>query len=79
LKDSNLDFNVVFCGKDKGNLKNINKQPTPGKVKKVRAKKLRVKKVKAKKFVTFKAKKPTLPKVKKLKAIKPKIIGIFYD
>jgi glycosyltransferase involved in cell wall biosynthesis len=25
LKNSNLDFNVVFCGKDKGNLKNINK------------------------------------------------------
>jgi glycosyltransferase involved in cell wall biosynthesis len=25
LKNSNIDFNIVFCGKDKGNLKNINK------------------------------------------------------
>jgi len=25
LKDSNIDFNIVFCGMDKGNLKNINK------------------------------------------------------
>ena len=25
LKNSNIDFNIVFCGKDKGNLKNITK------------------------------------------------------
>jgi glycosyltransferase involved in cell wall biosynthesis len=25
LKNSNIDFNIVFCGMDKGNLKNINK------------------------------------------------------
>jgi len=25
LKNSNMDFNIVFCGKDKGNLKNITK------------------------------------------------------
>ena len=25
LKHSNIEFNIVFCGKDKGNLKNINK------------------------------------------------------
>ena len=25
LKYSNIDFNIVFCGKDKGKLKNINK------------------------------------------------------
>ena len=25
LKHSNVDFNIVFCGKDKGNLENINK------------------------------------------------------
>ena len=68
-KDFNSPQQNVF-----DNLKNINKQPTPGKVKKVRAKKLGVKKVKAKKFVAFQAKKPTLPKVKKLKAIRPQKI-----
>ena len=25
MKNSNIDFNIVFCGKDKGNLKNITK------------------------------------------------------